>query len=184
MKCKNCGAKLDNESSFCQKCGYPAPTQHEIKMAKITRIAVTIILIMLVVGIVLNYLDRHPKKQSTNQTTTITKISLNDCYDTLLSQKRAIDDIIGRYSNSEQTAGETIEDLNGLVFGIENTIDFIAKNPDSQQRSDLDQIAWCLRGYAKHYSDYLSDGNSRDLEDSQNLKESYDKYLDTYNQTY
>ena len=181
-RCYKCGAFIPEYGSVCPNCGLVQNKSSGINNRLCALIIFFVFMIILFITGTGNSCSNKRTGTSTIRQTTV--ISLNECRDTLESQKRATDDIIKRYAEGEQTMTETIKDLNGLVFGIENTIDSIAKNPDNQQRSDLDQIAWCLRGYAKHYSDYLSGGNSRDLVDSQNLKESYDQYLDTYDQTY
>lgn len=92
----------------------------------------------------------------------------------LESQNRAVFDLIQTYENGEDGKSNSADRLHGIAGGIDNTIDMIRLEGDTEQGDALEAYATALRGVAEHYANYLDNGSESELEDSNNLRDRLD----------
>ena len=106
-----------------------------------------------------------PEKESEEQAAVAeSTVDLGIYYDSLQDQARAVEDLISKHQNGEESTKESYERLNGIADGIQNSINAI--NEDA-----LVSYATGLKGVAAHYAEYAKSGSQSELDDYNALNE-------------
>lgn len=186
MKCPKCGNELrvnpkNPDYGLCDNCrkkflldDYKLDYLYEAqqKKDKIVRqnrgcaifliIFIAIIALIIAIAVVFGGDNEQTSESSSN-------INLDSYYDTLGQQKTALDDLISKYENGEESPDTSAERLSGLADGFQNTIDVLETAQDSEYQSALITLATDYKIIADRYSTYITTGDSSELEDAQNI---------------
>lgn len=186
MKCPKCGKKLRISSKnpnygLCDNCRkryllkdskldslYDAQKKKD-KIVRQNRgcalaMIIFVAVIALIIGIAVAFSgnDKSTEEPLSNSTTV-------DYNEVLQTQKTALDDLIEKYESGEESATTSAERLTGLADGIQNTIDMLNAENESE---DLVSYATALKGIASHYSEYITTGDQSEMDDANALRES------------
>lgn len=113
-----------------------------------------------------------PEKESEEQAAVAeSTVDLGIYYDSLQDQARAVEDLISKHQNGEESTKESYERLNGIADGIQNSINAINGAEDSAYKDALVSYATGLKGVAAHYAEYAKSGSQSELDDYNALNE-------------
>lgn len=187
MKCPRCGKELRISSKnpnygLCDNCrkrflleDYKLDSLYEDqkKKDKIVRqnrgcalvMIIFVAVIALIIGIAIAFSgnDKTPAEEPKSNSETV------DYNEVLQSQKTALDDLIEKYESGKESAATSAERLNGLADGIQNTIDMLNAENESEE---LISYATALKGIASHYIEYITTGDQSEMDDVNALRES------------
>lgn len=186
MKCPRCGKELriskkNPNYGLCDNCKkkfdidnykldylYDAE-QKKNKIIKQNRgCAIFMIVFLALVSIIIAIAITSGGDKDTSVTLKTSTKSVN-YEDTLQSQETALNDLISKYESGEESAETSVERLDGLANGIQNTIDMLNNNNES---NELISYATALKGIATHYSRYITTGDQSEMDDVNALRES------------
>ena len=133
-----------------------------------------IIVILLSIGVIalvssLPDSEKESEKQAAGVESTV---DLELYYNSLQNQTRAVEDLVSKHQNGEESAKESYERLNGIADGIQNSINAINGAEDSAYKNALVSYATGLKGVATHYAEYAKSGSQSELDDYNTLNES------------